>query len=532
MILLIDNYDSFTYNLKQYLMELDQDITVYRNDEITLDDIEVLKPSHIIISPGPGRPDDAGISIDVIKRFSGKIPILGVCLGHQSIGQAFGGNVISAKQLMHGKVSKIKHDNKTIFAGIPNYFDATRYHSLAIERSSIPDVLEVSAETDDGEIMGVRHKSHLTEGIQVHPESILTTEGKNVLKNFLLLKYQQEVKGIMIKQAIQKVIDNYNLADDEAEAVMEEIMTGNATGSQIGAFLTALRLKGETVNEITAFANVMRSKSVKIRPKTAELLDTCGTGGDGSGTFNISTAAAFVIAGAGIKVAKHGNRGISSKTGSADVLESLGVKIDMQPDAIANCIDNVGLGFMFAQTHHPAMKYAGPTRKEIGIRTVFNFLGPLTNPAQATYQVMGVPDNKYVEKIASVLKNLGVVRGYVVSSEDGLDEVSIAAPTMVAAITSKGIKISTFKPKDVGYKTSSLDNVIGGDSDYNAEIIRNILNGEKGPKRDIVCLNAGFAISAKNDVSIKEGVRIAEEVIDSGKAKAVLEKLVEISSRS
>jgi anthranilate synthase/phosphoribosyltransferase len=530
MILLIDNYDSFTYNLKQYFLELNQKVDVIRNDALTVEDIKKMNPSHIVISPGPGRPEDGGISVEVIKSFSGKIPILGVCLGHQAIGYAFGGDIVSAKKLMHGKVSKISHDNKGIFTDIPDNFEATRYHSLAIERKTLPEVLEVSAESDDGEIMGVRHKSDLTEGIQVHPESVLTREGKKILKNFLEFRYMKKADGMLIKEAIKSLISRKNLTEDIAISVMDEIMEGGATEAQIASFITALRLKGETVEEITAFAKVMQEKSVKIKPDAKNLLDTCGTGGDESGSFNISTAAAFVAAGAGVKVAKHGNRSVSSKAGSADVLEALNVKIDIAPDDLGKCIDYVGIGFLFAPKLHPAMKYAIGPRKEIGIRTVFNILGPLTNPANTTYQVMGVYDPSLVEKLAMVLKRLGVKRGFVVSSDDGLDEISISAATTVAHISDKGVEVSKFSPIDVGYTILSKDSILGGSAVDNADIIKKIFNKEKGPQRDIVCINAGFAIAAYKDISIIEGVRLAEESIDSGSAMNCLERLVEFTN--
>ncbi|MFH0974536.1 MAG: bifunctional anthranilate synthase component II/anthranilate phosphoribosyltransferase [Spirochaetota bacterium] len=530
MILLIDNYDSFTFNLKQYFLELNQKVDVIRNDAITIEDIGKMNPSHIVISPGPGRPEDAGISIDIIKSFSGKIPILGVCLGHQAIGYLFGGKIVNAAKLMHGKTSKIFHDGKGIFSNIPDGFTATRYHSLVIDKNGFPDVLEVSARTDDGEIMGVRHKYDLTEGIQVHPESILTQEGRQILQNFLEFKYMKKSDGILIKEAIKSVIDKKDLSEDTAVSVMDEIMEGGATDAQIASFITALRLKGETVEEITAFANVMREKSVKIRPVAENLVDTCGTGGDESGSFNISTAAAFAAAGAGVRVAKHGNRSVSSKAGSADVLEALNVKIDLSPEDVARCIDEVGLGFLFAPKLHPAMKYAIGPRREIGVRTVFNILGPLTNPAQASYQIMGVYNRDLVEKMANVLHRLGIKRGFVVSSEDGLDEVSISASTEVAHINDKGVSIRKFSPKDVGYRLSKKEEILGGSALDNAVIIRNIFSGIKGPQRDIVCLNAGFAIAAYGDVSIKEGVKMAEESIDSGRALKTLENLVEYTN--
>ncbi len=530
MILLIDNYDSFTYNLKQYLLELNQRVDVYRNDEITADEIEMLNPSHIIISPGPGRPENAGISVEVVNKYSGMIPILGVCLGHQSIVYAFGGKIINAKKLMHGKTSRISHDDKGIFSGIPNNFEATRYHSLVAERDSLPDIFDISAECIDGDIMGIRHKKHLTEGIQAHPESILTAQGKNILKNFLEYTYMQKAEGAIIKKALKTVIEKKDMSGDEAFNVMNEIMEGRATEAQIASFITALRLKGESLDEITAFAKVMRDKSVRIKPASKELVDTCGTGGDESGSINISTASAFVSAGAGVKIAKHGNRSVSSKAGSADLLEALNVKIDISPESVAACIDEIGIGFLFAPALHPAMKYAIGPRREIGIRTVFNILGPLTNPARAEYQIMGVYSQDLVETLAGVLQRLGMKRGYVVSSDDGLDEISVSAPTLIAAVNEESIQVNKFNPEDVGYSVSSKDAIKGGDAADNAEIIKDVLAGEKGPRRDIVCLNAGFAIAACKDIEISEGVKLAENSIDSSAAFNTLKRLIEFTN--
>jgi len=536
MILLIDNYDSFTYNLKQYLMELDQAVTVYRNDSISIDEITKLNPSHIIISPGPGRPESAGISIDVVRQFTGKIPILGVCLGHQSIGQAFGGKIILAKKLMHGKVSEISHDKRGIFMDVPEKFMATRYHSLVIDKKTLPDVLEITSESQDGDIMGIRHKYDLTEGIQVHPESILTQYGKKILKNFIDYKYMKKIEakptieGLSIKKGIKLLVEKNNLTEEIAISVMNEIMEGKSTEAQISSFITALRFKGETIAEITAFAKVMREKAIRIRPESTDLIDTCGTGGDGSGSFNISTAAAFIAAGADISVAKHGNRGVSSKAGSADLLEALNIKIDLNPEDVKRCIDEVGIGFLFAPKFHPSMKYAIGPRRQIGIRTVFNILGPLTNPALAPFQMMGVYSQDLVDKLASVLQNLGLRRGVVVSSDDGLDEVSLSAPTLIATISESGIDINKFTPKDVGYNFTDKKYIEGGDADENATIIKEILKGKKGPQRDIVCLNSAFAISACKDLPVSQCIKIAEESIDTGNALKKMEDFAEFTN--
>ena len=317
---------------------------------------------------------------------------------------------------------------------------------------------------------------------------------------------------------------------EEAAKVMEEIMSGEATPAQFAAFVTALRIKGETADEIAGLASVMRAKAIPVLA-TPPVVDTCGTGGDSSFTFNISTAAAFVVAGTGLKVAKHGNRAMSSHCGSADVLESLGVKIDLGADAVAQCLKTIGIGFMFAPVFHPAMKYATAPRREIGIRTAFNILGPLTNPARAEFQVIGVPSKELGEKIAFVLQRLGTKHSLVVHGMNGMDEISINGESLVWDVNQDRVSPAyEVSPEDFGFEEASVAELRGGTAKQNAEILRNILSGEAGARRNIVVMNAAAALVAGNQASdIKEGTRIAKEAIDSGRAQAKLKKLIEFS---
>ena len=336
----------------------------------------------------------------------------------------------------------------------------------------------------------------------------------------------------MIKEYIRKVTEGKDLSAEEVKDLFSKLMEGQATDAQIGAILTGLKMKGETVEEISAAADIMREKAVKVPVKDrSKLVDTCGTGGDKIDTFNVSTITAFVIAGAGAKVAKHGNRSVSSKCGSADIMEALGVKIDLQPEDAAKAIEKIGLGFLFAPIYHPAMKNVIRQRREIGIRTIFNILGPLSNPAGANYQLMGVFDEKLVEPLAKVLSLLGIKRGYVVHGLEGLDEVSITTETLVGEIDDSVVEVYKVKPEDFGLKRASIDDIKGGDLDFNLQIALNILEGEdKSPKTDFVALNAGFALKAAGIVdSIKEGIELAKESIYSKKAYEVLEKLREFS---
>ena len=335
----------------------------------------------------------------------------------------------------------------------------------------------------------------------------------------------------MIQEAIAKLVEKKNLAQQEVEQVMNEIMEGKATDAQIAAFLISLRMKGETIDEITACAKIMREKSSKINPKADYLVDTCGTGGDKSGTFNISTASAFVAAGAGISVAKHGNKSVSSKCGSADVLAALGVNIQLEPKMVEKCIEKTGIGFMFAPLFHPAMKFVMNARKETGVRTVFNILGPMTNPAGAKSQVIGIFNPALLKDIAEAMKNLGS-RHVLIVNGDGLDEITIAGKTKVCELKNGSVKTYDINPEDFGFGISPLNSILGGDAQENAGIAVEILKGAKGPKRDVVLLNAGSAIYVSGKVpSLKEGIEAARKSIDSGAAMKKLEALKEFTNR-
>ncbi|MCK4904893.1 anthranilate phosphoribosyltransferase [bacterium] len=334
----------------------------------------------------------------------------------------------------------------------------------------------------------------------------------------------------MIKEAISKLVDKKNLTKDEAKEAMSEIMKGETTPSQISAFITALRMKTEVVDEITGCAEAMRNASLKLNINANTIVDTCGTGGDKTNTFNISTAVAFVAAGGELTVAKHGNRSASSQCGSADVLERLGVNINTKPEKAKECIEKIGIGFLFAQIYHPAMKYAMPTRKELGIRTIFNILGPLTNPAGANVQLLGVPSADLTEMIANVLKDLGTKASLVVHGK-GFDEISTTDKTLICEVKEGKVNTYHIQPEDFGIPKTTLKELQGGDVDKNVHIMMGVLEGKKGPHRDIVLLNAGalFYIAGKTN-NIKEGIKIAEESIDSGNALNKLKDLIRMTN--
>lgn len=334
----------------------------------------------------------------------------------------------------------------------------------------------------------------------------------------------------MIKEAVTKIVSGSDLTLTEASEVMGEIMQGEATPAQIGAFLTALRMKGETVDEIAGCAKAMRDNAIAVKTNQSELVDTCGTGGDSSGTFNISTTVAFVAAGAGLTVAKHGNRSISSNCGSADLLQALGVNLEINAEQVGQCIDEVGIGFMFAPLLHPAMKHAMGPRKELGLRTIFNILGPLSNPAGAKRQLLGVYDSNLTELIAEVLRALGSENAFVVHGSDGLDELSVTGVNRVSHLHDGKVDTYSLDPQELGLSKAKIGDLAGGTAEENVTITKALLQGEPGPKRDIVLLNAA-AVMVTGGIAkdLKEGLVLAADSIDSGKA---LKKIDELAKKS
>ena len=337
---------------------------------------------------------------------------------------------------------------------------------------------------------------------------------------------------MQIQQALQKLLNKQNLTADEMRAVMRQIMSGNATDAQIAGFLIALRCKGETIDEIAAAAEVMRELASKVEVTGDHIIDTCGTGGDGANTFNISTTCAFVVAAAGGRVAKHGNRSVSSNCGSADVLEAAGINLDLSAEQVAECVNEIGVGFLFAPKHHGAMKYTVGPRREMGVRTLFNLLGPLSNPAGAPNQLIGVFSQQWLEPLAEALKKLGSQHVLVVSADDGLDEISIASPTAIAELKNGIVTAYRITPEQFGFKRASLAELAITDARSSLQVVKSVLDNQAGPARDIVCLNAGAAIYAAGIAdSLATGIIKAQELIASGAARAKLDALVAYSTR-
>lgn len=529
MYILIDNYDSFTYNIFQYLSEItDKEIKVIRNDAVTLDELKKMAPDAIIISPGPGRPENAGISVEVIKEFSGKVPIMGVCLGMQAIAYAFGAEIVQANRIVHGKAEEMTLDGKGLFRSIPKSIKCTRYHSLVVSEKTIPDEIEITAVSDDGEVMGIRHKEFLIEGVQFHPESITSEFGKQMLDNFLNYKRNP----FPMKKLLTKVMDGNDLTKEEAADFMNELTDGKLSTTVIAAFLAAINTKGISAEEIAGCASILQKKRIPIN-NSNELLDTCGTGGDSLGTYNISSFAALAAAAAGATVAKHGNRAISSKSGSADFYTGLGIKIDISPAEAEKVLEDCGFSFLFAPIYHSAMRHAGPVRRELAVKTIMNLLGPLSNPAGASYQLIGVFAEKYCEIVARAAKMLGLKKVMVVHGMDGEDEISVCSESRIFEIDESGTtKDYIFKPEEAGIKRYDISELLGGSADENAKMALAIMKNEgSNAFRDAACLNAGAALYlAGKAESISAGYTLALKKMKDGSVAAKLKTVAAASN--
>ena len=531
MILIIDNYDSFTFNVVQALESATkEEIKVVRNDEATVEQLATMEPSKLIVSPGPGNPTGAGVSIAAIKYFAGKIPILGICLGHQAIGEAFGAKIVGAKFIRHGIVEEIDLDGRGIFRTIGKSAKFTRYHSLVIDEATLPSDFEVTARAKDGDIMGIRHKTMPIEGVQFHPESIASQACLELFKAFLNYRRDNLPVADYLRQLIY---EKKPLTRDQASFFMENLTDGTMDEKATASILTAMASRGlPTAEEMAGCAGALLKKKTPFPLEHNGLAEIVGTGGDGKGSFNISSLSALVAASCGQSIAKHGNRAVSSKSGAADFFENLGIKIMAEPEKTANLVQQTGFGFLMAPVYHSAMRYAAPVRKALGIKTIFNVLGPLLNPAGAEYEVLGVYSEELMEDYARAAKALGAKRVMVIHSRDGFDEISPCQPTDVFQINEDGKEYRyVIEPAKFGITGASEEELEGGSGADNAALAMEVLNG--GGRKSIraaVGLNAGAVLylsgKAKN---LKEGYDMALAALASGNTLAKLKEIQRVS---
>ena len=541
MILVIDNYDSFTFNVVQALeCATNEEIKVVRNDEATVEQLAALNPSHLIVSPGPGNPTGAGVSVDAIKYFAGKVPILGICLGHQAIGEAFGAKIVGAKFIKHGIVEDIDLDGRGIFRTIGKSAKFTRYHSLVIEEASLPADFEVTARAQDGDIMGVRHKTMPIEGVQFHPESIASQACLELFNAFL--NYRRD--NLPVSEYLRQLLDEKkSLTRDQAAFFMENLTDGTMDEKATAAILTAMAARGlPTADEMAGCAGALLKKKTPFPLKNKEgnpagshcsgLAEIVGTGGDGKGSFNISSLSALVAASCGQDVAKHGNRAVSSKSGAADFFENLGIKIMAEPEKTASLVQQTGFGFLMAPVYHSAMRFAAPVRKALGIKTIFNVLGPLLNPAGADYEVLGVYSEDLMEDYAHAAKALGAKRVMVIHSRDGFDEISPCQPTDVYQINDDGKEYRyVIDPSKFGINGVSEEELEGGNGADNAKLALDVLNGGgRASIKAAVGLNAGAVLYLSGKAkTLKDGYDMAVSAMSNGTALRKLNEIQRVS---
>ena len=567
MFLLIDNYDSFTFNLVQAFMLLGRTPVVIKNDDPSLPEL-AKRPdlSMVCISPGPGHPRSAGFCLDFLYNLPPRVPVLGVCLGHQILGHFAGARVEVGPEVMHGKQSDIQHDAGGMFSGLASPMTVGRYHSLLVRAEDAPETLLVTARTAAGEVMAMRFADRPWAGVQFHPESVLTPEGLRLLANFpsaLLVEQDAafhaaagaatnaprtvaaangtaagaysaqagtgntgiagatagtgntgatgiagtamngtglrstprprtplQMSGIIEKLALRR-----DLSVEEAAEAFARLMDGELTPSQAGAFLLGLRAKGETPDEVREAVNAVLARAIPVPPVAGSCIDIVGTGGDGKGSFNCSTATALTLAGMGHKVLKHGNRSVSSRCGSADVLEQLGIPLDTPPESVAVNLERDGFVFLFAPRYHPSFRHVMPVRRELGVRTLFNILGPLVNPARPTHHLFGVPNTEQLPLVAATLARSGTGTGAVVCGAGGYDELTALGEASLIFVDKTETREGRLDPAEYGFAPCSEQDLAVEGPEQAAQVLCRILQGQ-GPKpmQDMLALNLGLAL--------------------------------------
>ncbi|OCG43539.1 anthranilate phosphoribosyltransferase [Gilliamella sp. Choc4-2] len=537
-ILFIDNIDSFTYNLVDQLRNSKHCVTIYRNTipaNVIIEKLSQMQNPILMLSPGPGAPSDAGCMPELLKRLKGKLPIIGICLGHQAIVESYGGSIVPAGDILHGKASLIEHDEQAMFKGLPNPLPVARYHSLKGE--NIPKTLTINALCNNI-VMAVRNDEDRVCGFQFHPESILTIQGAELLEQTIKWalnppqkqdKPKQEAivdkQEYNIQPIVNKLYLGQSLTQEESKILFSLIIQGKIEPTVLATAIISMKVRGEKPDEIAGAALALLENADLFDSPDYDFTDIVGTGGDGTNSINISTASAFVAAALGYKVAKHGNRGVSSKSGSSDVLSALGIKLNMSAQTSRQALDELGVCFLFAQQYHSGFRHAAPIRQQLKTRTIFNVLGPLINPSRPKRILLGVYHPDLIQPIAETLKMLNYKHAYVVHGA-GMDEVAIHGKTDVAEVKDGEIRYFTLKPDDFGLPTFTLKDIEGGTPEQNRDMLIAILQGYGKPAhQSAIAANVAMLMSLFGESNLKQNAQRAIEMMQSGKPYALLQQL-------
>lgn len=517
-ILLLDNIDSFTYNLADQLRANGHHVVIYRNvvpAQTLIERLATMTNPILMLSPGPGTPSEAGCMPELLTRIRGKIPVIGICLGHQAIVEAYGGYVGQAGEILHGKASRIEHDGQAMFANLPNPLPVARYHSLV--GSNIPAGLTVNA-SFNGIVMAVRHDADRVCGFQFHPESILTTAGSRLLEQTLSWVQQKREQSNVIQPILENLYQAQVLSQLESHQLFSAVVRGEIKPEQLAAVLISMKVRGEQPQEIAGAATALLENAAPFPRPDYLFADIVGTGGDGSNSINISTASAFVAAACGLKVAKHGNRSVSSKSGSSDLLAAFGINLDMSAEKSRHALDNLGVCFLFAPKYHTGFRHAMPVRQQLKTRTLFNVLGPLINPAHPPLALIGVYSPQLVEPIAETLRMLGYQRAAVVHS-GGMDEVSLHAPTIVAELNQGEINCYQLTAADFGLMPYQQQQLTGGTPEENRDILTRLLQGKgEAAHEAAVAANVAMLMRLFGEEDLSANARQVLDVLRSGAA--------------
>lgn len=542
-VLFLDNIDSFTYNLVDLLRSNGHHVTIYRNTlpaDLIIAKLSQLDNPILFLSPGPGTPSQAGCMPELLKRLKGQLPIIGICLGHQAIVESYGGLIVPVGTIFHGKASLIKHDGQFMFKNLPNPLPVARYHSLKGE--NIPDTLTVNAMFDNI-VMAVRNDHDRIYGFQFHPESILTIQGAQLLNQTIehaltipqttpapiveTKKTAAQTSGIMIQPILDKLYQGQTLTQSESQELFSQIIQGKLEPTKLATAIISMKVRGEHPEEIAGAATALLRYADPFATPDYDFADIVGTGGDGTNSINISTASTFVAAALGYKVAKHGNRGVSSKSGSSDVLAALGINLNMSASIARQALDDLGVCFLFAQQYHSGFRHAAPVRQQLKTRTIFNILGPLINPAKPKRILLGVYHRDLLKPIAETLCMLGYKHAIVVHGS-GMDEVAIHGPSYIAEVIDGNISYYEVNPENFGLSTYTLKDIEGGTPEQNRDILADILQGHGKPAHEAaIAVNVAMLMKLFDQNDLKANAAKAIAMMRTGKAYQLLSALAQ-----